>query len=927
MAHHHRRRDLLVLVGLSTALSVGAVHAAGPSATEAERDGVRIVATHPSTGVARILEVEPARRTAAAKVAPDDALAFLTQHGAAFGIRDAASELVPAGVRTDRLGWRHERFEQSWRGVPVYAGELRVHLDDDGRVRSANGTFVPDLDLDTTPRSSARDAEIIARRELHRVDGVDPATVEIETRLVVYHTGLVRSVPGEARLAWHVEVRDGAQVREELLIDATDGRLLDRFTGIHTLDRTVYHGSVGTLVWREGDAVPFSDSDPGTSDEEVNTVIDTSEQVHNLFANLSGGTFLSWDGADATMQSIVQLDDDDFCPANARWNGNNAGFCDGTATDDVTAHEWVHAYTDSTHGLIYAWQSGALNEAYSDIFGEVVDLLNGRGGDTPGGLRTATECSQFGAQPRPELTVASPDALAGGLAAVGASFNPPAPWSVTAEVELASDATGTASDACEPLLGFTPGRIALIDRGDCTFVLKAQHAEAAGAAGMIVSNIPGSNPVGGMAGEGTLSIPSVFVELAEGLALRSALGAGLTVTLAQAGSTDPSVRWLVGEDSSAFGGPIRDMWNPACFGHPGMVEPTGYWCDPGDSGGVHINSGVPNRAFALAVDGGEVDGVPVTGIGLTKAAHIWWRAMSVYQVSSTDFAEHADLVVLSCDDLVGAPLTDLLDGTVASEVVTTADCTQVDAAMDAVRMRVPPGDVCGRVLTANPPVVPGIILFEERFDDEPDDWIRTNEGVFSEYTPRDWRWSSNGGPEGGVGDGAMYAVNSSFIGGCEVGVNDQSGVMRLASPVIEVPAGYLTPVVEVDHLMASEAGFDGGNVKLRVADGDWRLIPADAFRFNPYNGTLRAADDPTFPNTNPLAGETAYTGKDGGIPGSAWGQSQIDLRGLVAPGEPFELRFDFGNDGCGGELGWYLDAVRVRAEENAPRRPARRAAS
>ena len=927
MAQSYRTHATRLLMGLVVALPLGAVHAADRPASASVRDGIEVVATHPATGVARILRAEPTSPTTIPKAARMGALAFLTEHGAAFGIRDAETELVAAGERTDRLGWRHVRFDQVWRGVPVYAAELRVHIDSTGTVRSANGTFVPSLDLDPRPEVSEGLAATLARRHLHRHDGVDPESVEVIPRLVIYHTGLLRSVPGDARLAWHVEVRDGAQVREELFFDATDGRLLDRFTGIHTLDRVVYHGSTANVVWREGDRLPFSDTDTATSDDEVNTVIDTSAQVYDLFANLSGGAFLSWDGAGATMRSIVQLDDDDFCPANARWNGSNTGFCEGTATDDVTAHEWVHAYTDSTHGLIYAWQSGALNEAFSDIFGEVVDLLNGTGGDAPNVPRSATECSQFGSQTAPELTVVTPASVAGGLSAVGASFNPAPPWSVTAEVELVSDGTGTTTDGCEPLVGFTPGRIALVDRGQCTFVLKAQLAEAAGAAGVIVSNIAGSDPVGGMAGDGTLSIPSVFVELSEGLALKSALDAGLTVTLAQTGSTDPSVRWLVGEDSSSFGGPIRDMWNPACFGHPGSVEKTVYWCDPADSGGVHINSGVPNRAFALAVDGGQVNGVSVTGIGLTKAAHIWWRAMSVYQVPSTDFAEHADLIAMSCGDLVGATLTDLLDGTPSGEVITAADCSQVDAAMDAVLMRVPPGDVCGRVLAANPPLVPGSILFEERFEAEPEDWTLTNEGVFSEYTPRDWRWSSNGGPEGGARDGAMYAVNSEFIGGCQAGVDDQSGVMRLVSPVLEAPAGYLAPVVEVDHLMASEQGFDGGNVKLRLADGEWQLIPPDAFRFNPYNGTLRSASDPVFPNTNPLAGQPAFTGKDGGIPDSAWGQSQIDLRGLVRPGESFQLRFDFGNDGCGGDLGWYLDAIRLRAEENAPRRPARRAAS
>ena len=42
------------------------------------------------------------------------------------------------------------------------------------------------------------------------------------------------------------------------------------------------------------------------------------------------------------------------------------------------AHEWGHAYTEYTSGLIYQYQSGALNESYSDVWGETLDLVNGR---------------------------------------------------------------------------------------------------------------------------------------------------------------------------------------------------------------------------------------------------------------------------------------------------------------------------------------------------------------------------------------------------------------------------------------------------------------------------------------------------------------------------------------------------------------------
>ena len=67
----------------------------------------------------------------------------------------------------------------------------------------------------------------------------------------------------------------------------------------------------------------------------------------------------------------------------------------------MIAHEWTHAYTDYTHNLIYAWQPGALNESYSDIFGEIVDVTNGHGLDTPDTKRTAGGCSTFFGTPVP----------------------------------------------------------------------------------------------------------------------------------------------------------------------------------------------------------------------------------------------------------------------------------------------------------------------------------------------------------------------------------------------------------------------------------------------------------------------------------------------------------------------------------------------
>ena len=96
-------------------------------------------------------------------------------------------------------------------------------------------------------------------------------------------------------------------------------------------------------------------------------MIVASEETYKLFSQTFGRD--SFDGHGATMDAI--FDRGYSCP-NASWNGIFISFCPGTTADDVTGHEWGHAYTEYTHGLIYQWQPGALNEAYSDIWGELL---------------------------------------------------------------------------------------------------------------------------------------------------------------------------------------------------------------------------------------------------------------------------------------------------------------------------------------------------------------------------------------------------------------------------------------------------------------------------------------------------------------------------------------------------------------------------
>jgi thermolysin len=58
----------------------------------------------------------------------------------------------------------------------------------------------------------------------------------------------------------------------------------------------------------------------------------------------------------------------------------------------------------------------------------------------------------------------------------------------------------------------------------------------------------------------------------------------------------------------------------------------------GDNGGVHVNSGIPNKAFHLVAKGGSHHkGGSMTGIGPDKAARIWYKALTAYMTRTTNF--------------------------------------------------------------------------------------------------------------------------------------------------------------------------------------------------------------------------------------------------------------------------------------------------
>lgn len=687
----------------------------------------------------------------------DRARSFLAAHGALIGLADAerqALPVIPRGVVVDAAGRTHVRLAQTHAGLPVFGGEVVVHMDARG-ITAVSGTWIPGTDVDLAPavdEAVATDAALAAASKLSR----DPAAlVVVDAHLAIFRTGLLRGVRGETRLAWSVETAGGDE-RWQVWIDATTGAVLEHYA----LRHDARHRIVYTPTYQPDFPDLFKVREEGqgpTMVAPVDNLYDFSGHVYGLFADAFGRD--SYDGAGAFMRTVYLVDGN--CP-NAYWNGTTTNYCPAFDLDDVVAHEWGHAYTEHTHGLVYAYQSGALNESYSDIWGETVDLLNGVDG------------------------------------AAGANNEAPAP-------------------------------------------------------------------------DGN--------------------------------------RWAVGEDFGTGNGEyellLRDMWDPERLDYPGWVGSENYYCGTDDGGGVHTNSGVPNHAFAMLVDGQTYRGVTVTGIGFVKAAHIYYQAMTVYQGPSTTFEQHADALEASCADLVGAPLAGFLG--LSGATITADDCAQVTAAIAAVGMRDPvPCDYEPLLRPGAPEACPGAaVQFTEDWADGLAGWTSRSTGVNPEWPG--YAWEATGAlPDGRTGQAAFAPDHRG--GTCTPG-GDYSGTYAIDSPLLVAPAsGNLE--LRFDHYVETELGYDGGNLLVSVDGGAFALVPDSAYRWNGPRSALEPAA-PLGQNTNPKAGEMAWHGADEGLATGSWGTTVVDLSQIVAPGQSYQLRFDFGIDGCNGVTGWYVGPLTV----------------
>ncbi|GIE76534.1 hypothetical protein Aph02nite_24840 [Actinoplanes philippinensis] len=319
----------------------------------------------------------------------------------------AGEKYQPKGIVVDSGGARHVRFGRTWNGLEVLGGDFVVHTTGTGRFAGATVAQDAAVDVSRTPAVAERDAIATAGKQL---------TGPAEARLVV------DAHQGKPALAWKVTIAGHLVV----IVDATTGRARRSYDLIKAADTASghghYNGEVKLSTTRTADGsftlidadrggnatrdalnIPdrpteassraFVDADDvwgdGTTADRVTAAVDVHYGVArtwDYFKDTFGRAGINGDGKGVT--AYVHRDVD---WANASWS--DACLCmsfgDGdaarqafTSIDDV-AHEMTHGLTFRTADLVYEGESGALNEATSDIFATLVEFAAGNPSDEP----------------------------------------------------------------------------------------------------------------------------------------------------------------------------------------------------------------------------------------------------------------------------------------------------------------------------------------------------------------------------------------------------------------------------------------------------------------------------------------------------------------------------------------------------------------
>lgn len=348
------------------------------------------------------------------------------RHAEMLGL-DNESSLSALKVKQDADGTTHYRYQQMFRGIPVWGEHVIVSEDASGRLKNLFGQAIGDLALDIPER-----APLIASREaLETAKNLALGNKRSSMQVRDESSRQMIFVDGNSRahlvfvVSFFAEGKGGAMgtsrksavepMRPYVIVDAQSGLVLKHWDGLTTAQiGTGPGGNAKTGQYEYGTNYGYMDvAQSGSTCSMNNTNVKTVNLNHSSSnssttafsytcprntvktingaysplndAHYFGGViydmYQAYHGsAPLTFQLMMKVHYQNSYE-NAFWDGSAMTFGDGASTFyplvslDVSAHEVSHGFTEQNSGLVYSGMSGGMNEAYSDMAGEAAEFF------------------------------------------------------------------------------------------------------------------------------------------------------------------------------------------------------------------------------------------------------------------------------------------------------------------------------------------------------------------------------------------------------------------------------------------------------------------------------------------------------------------------------------------------------------------------
>ena len=337
---------------------------------------------------------------------------------------DESCELSFQSKIKDQIGHEHLRYTQTYNGIEILGADYIFHCNQE-MVTSANGNVYKDVSLSTTPTISRKEGLKIAIAEIAaesymweneknqaflRKESADPnATFYPEAKLFISSKDYQSD--NNLVLVYQYDIYASKPLgRYSVEVDAHSGEIINKINRIHhtTTDgsgESLYDGTVDLKMDFDGSKYYLSENSRGaminTYDMNNGTNYESAilfSQNDNYFEDDASRTGVSahfgagatydyfhenfgrdsYDDSNAAIHSYVHFSSNYF---NAFWDGSRMTYGDANGIEatalvclDIVGHEITHAVTEHSAGLVYSYESGALNESFSDIFGQAVEM-------------------------------------------------------------------------------------------------------------------------------------------------------------------------------------------------------------------------------------------------------------------------------------------------------------------------------------------------------------------------------------------------------------------------------------------------------------------------------------------------------------------------------------------------------------------------